>query len=427
MRALILALCSVLWAPELQAAEADAAPKAAAGQAVEAPQPTLKPRDPFDDEAFLRNADGTVTWFYLTNHVGSSNLKKALDNLKLTWLRTAVRERRRVIINYVWDAKKSRSTPNPPTEQTGPDENLLILNFPPEFYEVVDLYLERFDTPVPQVYIKAMVVEVTLDSSLEYGVSAFFDKQPATGSNPNTFFQAFRSQFRPSSFTGPFLSPTNTGIGLSFGGFPMEEGTLALEIEALQERGLANILSEPSIVAMQGQLATIITGQETPIQDIQLVGVASTVVTRFKDTGIRLDFTPLHIGREFVKLRVRPEVSSITGFVEVQSGEVTTQTPIIAQRNAETVVIIRDGMTLVIGGLYATSNINTKSQVPLLGDIPGLGVLFSRTRKSKVRTELSFFITPHILRQRLDQAVFAPPMEKLRLAKAKEEKKKRRE
>jgi len=97
MRALILALCSVLWAPELQAAEADAAPKAAAGQAVEAPQPTLKPRDPFADEAFLRNADGTVTWFYLTNHVGSSNLKKALDNLKLTWLRAAVRERRRFL------------------------------------------------------------------------------------------------------------------------------------------------------------------------------------------------------------------------------------------------------------------------------------------------------------------------------------------
>ncbi len=425
MRALILALCSVLWAPELQAAEADATPKAAAGQAAEAPQPTLKLRDPFDNEAFLRNADGTVTWFYLTNHSGASNLGKALDNLKLTWLRTAVRERRRFLIQ--WDKQSDRNTPSPPVQQSGPDENLLILNFPPEFYEVVDLYLERFDTPSPQVYIKAKVVEVTLDTSLEYGVSSFFDKQPATGSNPNTFFQAFRSQFRPSSFTGPFLSPTNTGIGLSFGGFPMEEGTLALEIEALQEKGLANILSEPSIVAMQGQLATIITGQETPIQDIQLVGVASTVVTRFKDTGIRLDFTPLHIGREFVKLRVRPEVSSITGFVEVQSGDVTTQTPIIAQRNAETVVIIRDGMTLVIGGLYSTSNINTKSQVPLLGDIPGLGVLFSRTRKSKVKTELSFFITPHILRQRLDHAVFAPPMEKQRLARAKEEKKKRKE
>ena len=315
MRALILALCSVLWAPELQAAEADATPKAAAGQAAEAPQPTLKLRDPFDNEAFLRNADGTVTWFYLTNHSGASNLLKALDNLKLTWLRTAVRERRRFIIQ--WDKQSDRNTPSPPVQQSGPDENLLILNFPPEFYEVVDLYLERFDTPSPQVYIKAKVVEVTLDTSLEYGVSSFFDKQPATGSNPNTFFQAFRTQFRPSSFTGPFLSPTNTGIGLSFGGFPMEEGTLAFEIEALQEKGLANILSEPSIVAMQGQLATIITGQETPIQDIQLVGVASTVVTRFKDTGIRLDFTPLHIGREFVKLRVRPEVSSITGFVEV--------------------------------------------------------------------------------------------------------------
>ena len=112
---------------------------------------------------------------------------------------------------------------------------------------------------------------------------------------------------------------------------------------------------------------------------------------------------------------MRPEVSTITGFVTT-SGEITFQSPIIAQRNAETVVTVRDGMTLVIGGLYANAEINEKSGIPILGDIPVLGFLFSRTSKTKTKTELDFLITPYILRSRLGSSVFVPEREKRRLA-----------
>jgi len=380
----------------------------------------------FMPDDMIRNKDGTLTWFYLTNHIGATALGEALGKLKINGLRTDTRKRDTWKVTY--DPRESRSnlTASPDRTQIV-DENLLILTFPAPYKDIVEEFLERFDVPDPQVYIKAKVVEVTLDSDLEYGVSAFFDRgggDPSTGEigsdNPNAFFRAFRSSFRPGSFTAPVLSPDNTGVTLLFDDFGMEEGTITATLEALQQRGSANILSEPSIVATQGQLATLRTGQDTPIAEIRVTGASETITTKFTETGIKLDFTPLHIGREYVKIRVRVEVSSVTGFVQAQGTSTIVQNPIVAQRHSETIVTIRDGMTLVIGGLYAVSDIEDRSGVPILGDIPVLRFLFSRKKKQKVKSELDFFITPHILRTRLDKSIFVPPMEKDRLERLKQ-------
>jgi type II secretory pathway component GspD/PulD (secretin) len=90
---------------------------------------------------------------------------------------------------------------------------------------------------------------------------------------------------------------------------------------------------------------------------------------------------------------------------------------VIAQRHSETVVTLRDEMTLVIGGLYAVSEIDDRAGIPILMDIPGLKYLFSRTKKTKVKSELDFFITPFIVKHRLDAAEFMPPGEKDRLSR----------
>ena len=382
-------------------------------------------RDYYFQGEYVRNRDGTITWFYLTNHVGSTYLKSNIDQLKLKGVKTETRERD--TFNFIWDPRlRAYNKGFTPKREKIVDENLLMITFPSAYKDIIEEFLERFDVAEPQVYIHAKIVEIDLDRSIEYGVSWFFDKSGATSSNPNTFFQEARSSFRSPSFTAPFLSPLNTGLAIGFNDISMGMGTLTAQIEALQERGTANILSEPGIVATQGKRATLVTGEETPVFELTLSGTTETVTTRFKETGIRLDLTPLHIGREFVKLRVRPEVSTITGFVTT-SGEITFQSPIIAQRNAETVVSVRDGMTLVIGGLYANAEISNKSGIPILGDIPVLGFLFSRTSKTKTKTELLFLITPHILRSRFGSSVFVPEREKRRLAareRAEAEKKK---
>jgi len=383
----------------------------------------------FVRDDLIKNKDGTLTWFYVTNHVGATPLKGSIEKLKVPGLAADTKQR------WAWqfktDPNRRRSDiSSPPAREQRTDENVLILTFPAAYKDVVEEFLQRFDIPEPQVFIKAKVVEVTLDSNLEYGVSLFFDRgggdpNPASGpvqiggQNENAFFRGFRSSARPSAFAQSFLHPDNTGLSLVFDDLIGDEGTIVAQIEALQEKGAANILSEPSILATQGQLATLITGQETPIAEIKISGSSETVATTFKETGIRLDFTPLHIGREYVNLRVRVEVSSITGFLEAKGPSTSVQNPIVAQRNSETVVTIRDGMTLVIGGLYAVSEVDSKSGVPLLGSIPVLGFLFSRTKKTKVKSELDFFITPSILRHRLDRSVFMPPGERRRLREKK--------
>lgn len=382
----------------------------------------------FMSRDLIRNKDGTLTWFYETSHVGSSSLKKSLDDLKIPGLQTAVRQRD--TYGFVFSSRDTggeSKLENAPTRGIAVDENVLMLTFPAAYKDIIEEFLDRFDVPVPQVYIKAKVVEVALDSNLEYGVSWFFDRGGGLDENPpvvgtgneNAFFRAGRSQFRPTSFTGLPLSPANTGLSLLFNDLTTDEGTLIATIEALQERGSANILSEPGIVATQGQLATLVTGEQTPVQSISITSGSETIVTTFKDTGIRLDFHPLHIGRDHVNLRIRVEVSSITGFVEARSSDFVVQNPVISQRSAESVVTIRDQATLVIGGLYAVSDIDTESGIPILVDIPVLNFFFSKKKRSKIKTELDFFITPRIVSTRLSQAIFAPPGEKERLRKLK--------
>ncbi len=426
--ALLVTLVALVWGGFAPSAAGDPAPNKPSAK-----KPEVVDRDYyFLSDDLIRNKDGTLTWFYVTNHVGATTLKQSLDQLKIKGLIIVLRKRD--AWEFTHDQRTSRSNiTRGPTRKQVTDENVAILRFPAPYKDIIEEFLDRFDVPEPQVNIKAKVVEVTLDSNLEYGVSWFFDRgggDPNTGAiggdNGNAFFRAFRSQFRPTSFTSSALSPSNTGLSLLFDQLSTSEGSLVATIEALQERGSANILSEPSIVASQGQLATLVTGQETPIIDVQINGSSERLTTKFKETGIRLDFRPLHIGREYVKLRVRVEVSSITGFQVVESATTSVSNPVISQRYAETVVSIRDGMTFVVGGLYSVSEVEDRSGIPLLADIPVLRFLFSKKRKTKVKSELDFFITPYILRHRLARTIFRPPGERARLRKIKDGNKGRR-
>jgi len=426
-------LCIALWSSPARAEGPSGedgkpeAPPPAQAPAAQKEEDEVVARDYyFMSDELIRNKDGTLTWFYATEYVGASALKQSLDGLAIPGLKIATRTRD--VFKFKYTSRDQRISLDTPTDRSSQvDENVLLLTFRPEYKDIVEEFVQRFDVPEPQVHLKARVVEITLDSNLEYGVSWFFDRgggDASTGTiggeNPNAFFRAFRSQFRPTSFTKPPLSPENTGLSLLFDDLTTDEGTIIATIEALQERGSAHILSEPSIVATQGQLATLVTGEQTPIQNITISGSSEQITTTYKQTGITLDFQPLHIGNDYVRLRVRVEASSITGFVEARSTNFVVLNPTIAQRNAESVVTIRDGMTLIIGGLYAVSEIDTKAGVPILADIPVLSFLFSKTRKTKVKNELDFFITPIILKHRLSKAVFIPPGERERLKQLRE-------
>jgi type II secretory pathway component GspD/PulD (secretin) len=372
----------------------------------------------FMSDDLIRKKDGNLVWYYVTNHVSAQALRDSLTKLKLPGLTLDTRKKDEFKIRF--DKKEKRIDLSATAQRTQVDDpNVLILTFQPAYRDLIEEFVARFDQPEPQVYIKAKVVEVTLDSNFEWGVSMFFDRGGEDGANnPNAFFRSFRTSFRPGSFQNPFGSSSNTGVAMLFDDLEADE-IFTMQIEALQERGSANLLSEPSIVATQGQLASIITGQRTPVSEITIVGASERISTRFEDTGIRFDFEPLHIGREYVKMRVRVETSSVTGIVEIQGQDINVPQPIISERTAETVVTIRDGMTFVIGGLYAISEIEDSAGVPILGDIPVLKWLFSKQKKEKVKSELDFFISPRILHTHVDKGVFVPPGESKRLERVK--------
>jgi general secretion pathway protein D len=177
------------------------------------------------------------------------------------------------------------------------------------------------------------------------------------------------------------------------------ESNLNLTLHALATQGKLDVLSRPYILASDNQLATITVGQEVPfITNTQITDTGQQINTiQYQDIGIILNVTP-HINPEgLVILDVAPEISQLTGTTVPISAGVAA--PIIAKRSAMSRVGIKNGQTIVIGGLMQDSKTLTISKVPIVGDIPILGELFRRTQIDKSKTELLIFLTPHVAQQ----------------------------
>jgi general secretion pathway protein D len=167
-------------------------------------------------------------------------------------------------------------------------------------------------------------------------------------------------------------------------------------LRALESVGKLDVLSRPYILASDNQVATITVGQEVPrITSSQITNLGQTISTvAYEDVGIILNVLP-HINPDgMVILEVAPEISQLTGTtVNVGSG---VNAPVIAKRSAYSRVGIRNGNTIVIGGLMEDRKTVTVSKVPILGDIPLIGQAFRRDQRTKNKTELLIFLTPHV-------------------------------
>ncbi len=293
-------------------------------------------------------------------------------------------------------------------------QNIVRIDAPREKWPIIEKLLEVVDAPVPQVYVEAKIIEIRYDSNLEIGVEAAYDRRKATGA-AQPFFGKFTGNFNPDSY----LEAIGTSRPFTGGSFEFQTvGTRAVEhgeytyiIRALQERGTAEILSQPSIIATQGKKATINTGVSYPVQNVEVRGNQTVVTTEFKDTGIKLEITPTLVGRTYVALQLLAEDSQITTYVPGPEG---SQNPVISKRSATTEVSVRDNETIIIGGLLTTATVSERRGLPILSDIPILGYLFGATMDSEVKNELVFFITPRILKHR-EQAVILPPGERRRI------------
>jgi type II secretory pathway component GspD/PulD (secretin) len=355
------------------------------------PDPPKAPELPTPDSAITVEEDGSVTKegrvtrYWQVNHESPASLQKELESFLGADVKLVPKS-----------------------------QNVLRIDAPVEKWPVVERLLDVLDVPTPQVYVEAKIIEIKYSSNLEFGVEASYNRRAATDAS-QPFFGKFTGNFNPESYLESLGTSTPFGGGSfefdTVGRYAAEHGEYTYILRALQERGSAEILSKPSIIAMQGKKATITTGLNYPVQTVEVRGTQTFVTTKFEKTGILLEITPQLVGRTFVSLDIMAKDSQITEQVPGPEGSLN---PVIAERSATTQVSVRDGETIIIGGLLTTSTLESKRGLPLLSDIPLLGYFFSSTRTQEVKSELVFFITPRIIKQR-EQSIILPPGERRRL------------
>jgi general secretion pathway protein D len=262
-----------------------------------------------------------------------------------------------------------------------PDSNSILIRTAPGNYDRVKAIVDELDRPVQQVLIKVLIAEVTHDNGTDTGIELSALNLRASGNG----------QSAGSNFNIPTEGAAGTGLVVQ-----ILESNFTATIRALETAGKLDVLSRPYILASDNQLASITVGQEVPfITRSQFTDTGTTNNTiEYRDVGILLDVIA-HINPDgIVVLDVAPEISTLTDST-VQISDLVSA-PIINKRSAQTRVSVRNGSTIVIGGLMEDRLTETLRKVPVLGDIPLLGELFKRTQKNKTKTELLIFLTPHV-------------------------------
>jgi general secretion pathway protein D len=257
--------------------------------------------------------------------------------------------------------------------------NSIVALATPEQFGVLENAISHLDAMANQVFLEATIAEVSLTDSLSYGLTWFFQS---------------------GEFNTTFSDATNGAVASQFPGFSVlfsgQDGRAALSAVA----GITDvkILSAPSLMVLDNRTATLQVGDQVPVVTQSAVSVTNPDApivnsVSLRDTGIILNVTPRVNDSGLVILEIDQEVSDV---VATQSSGIDS--PTIQQRRISTSVSVRDGQSVALGGLMRERLSDTKTKVPLLGDVPFLGKLFSTTTTESQRTELLVMITPRVVR-----------------------------
>ncbi len=285
--------------------------------------------------------------------------------------------------------------------QAAPELNAIVIRGTKSRVAMIETLVADLDVRRPQVMIEAAIVEITGDQSeqlgIQLGLGGAADIPVNTG---GTSFSNLGISLRQAlGFVG---APAAAVVGEGLNGVIGSRGDFAVLVQALGQSTRANLLSTPSVTTLDNRPAEIVVGQNVPFRTGSFVsqGITTTPFTTIEraDVGITLRVVPrIHEG-DTVRLEVNQEVSSLTSGVAGAADIVTNR------RSIQTTVLADNGQTIVLGGLISDDELETRSQVPVLGDIPILGELFKSRRKSKTRRTLFVFLKPTILRGPADVA-----------------------
>lgn len=205
------------------------------------------------------------------------------------------------------------------------------------------------------------------------------------------------------------IAQSLTGAGAGAGGTVnlLNTGTLRLFLQILNNSTDSNILSTPQLLAADNQRAKIIVGENRPFPTGQAQGITGgTLVTiERKDVGVTLEITPQVLDNNLIRLDVKQEITAIAENVAQTIGSGNSSIPVgptTTKRAMETITIVPDQQTVVLGGLVRDNVTFNESKIPLLGDIPGLGWLFKSRSQQVEKVNLLVFLTPTVVRDRVD-------------------------
>jgi general secretion pathway protein D len=280
--------------------------------------------------------------------------------------------------------------------------NTVLIYASQENYSIVARTLRQIDRPQLQVGIDTTVAEVTLNDNLNYGVQFFLASQnlglPADkGSLLNTTAaQAPAAATAAGAAAGTFINRAFPGFNLLLG--PEVQPNMILD--ALHSVTDIKVLSNPSVVVIDNQVATLQVGDQVPVStgSATVLTGNNTVVSTidYRNTGIILRVVPRINANGNVRLEIEQEISNVS------PATANSLTPTVTERKVRSSVAVASGQTVLLGGLISETDSGNKSGVPLLDQIPGLGVAFSNTGKQIQRTELIILIRPTIIRDSVD-------------------------
>ncbi len=266
--------------------------------------------------------------------------------------------------------------------------NTLIIKELPTYLDTVIAVIENLDTPEPQVMIEARIIETTKRFSRSLGIDWGFNTV-ADAAHGNTTGLIFPNNVAGGGDVNLATGGNNGAINLRLGNV-LNTFTLDLSLQAAESDGLINILSAPKVATLNNQRASIQSGVQIPIQTI----ANNTVTVQFVNATLRLDVVPQITAEGTILMQIdiskrEPQL----GFLVPGAANAP-----ISTKDASTRVIVRDGGTAVIGGIYKISNNDGNARVPGLANIPLLGYLFRNKTVSNENEELLIFITPRIIK-----------------------------
>ncbi|MBR0873363.1 type II secretion system secretin GspD [Bradyrhizobium tropiciagri] len=288
--------------------------------------------------------------------------------------------------------------------------NKLLIYADQANYRIIEATLLQIDEPQLQVAIDATIAEVTLNNSLSYGVQTYLTSQnlglkPNTGSILNTQATAAPATTTDATTGATTVagSLTNAFINQAFPGFNFLIGNAtqpSLILDALHAVTSVKVLSNPSLVVINNQVATLQVGDVVPVStgSATVLTTSNTVVNTidYRNTGIILRVSPRVSVNGTVRLDIEQEISN------VPATSANSLTPTVSERRVKSQIAVANGQTVLLAGLISEQQSGARNAIPVLDQIPGLGDAFGHQSNATQRTELIIFIRPQIIRDGSD-------------------------